>query len=97
MIKREWPQQWPDMLKEMETLTTFGACIIFMLISTRTLPELLLTRSCCNSVVLLSLYCVRFMSRIPSFSGHTDGAGDADSAATGRGRDHVPDSAPAAS
>ncbi|KAK3523336.1 hypothetical protein QTP86_029488 [Hemibagrus guttatus] len=24
MIKREWPQQWPDMLKEMETLTTFG-------------------------------------------------------------------------
>ncbi|XP_026880783.1 exportin-5 isoform X2 [Electrophorus electricus] len=24
MIKREWPQHWPDMLKEMETLTSFG-------------------------------------------------------------------------
>ncbi|XP_028845931.1 exportin-5 isoform X1 [Denticeps clupeoides] len=24
MIKREWPQQWPDMLKEMETLTSLG-------------------------------------------------------------------------
>ncbi|TSP25427.1 Exportin-5 [Bagarius yarrelli] len=24
MIKREWPQQWPDMLKEMEALTTMG-------------------------------------------------------------------------
>uniref|UniRef100_A0A8B9JMA1 Exportin 5 n=1 Tax=Astyanax mexicanus TaxID=7994 RepID=A0A8B9JMA1_ASTMX len=24
MIKREWPQQWPDMLTEMETLTSYG-------------------------------------------------------------------------
>lgn len=24
MIKREWPQQWPDMLKEMEALTALG-------------------------------------------------------------------------
>ncbi|XP_041920713.1 exportin-5 [Alosa sapidissima] len=24
MIKREWPQNWPDMLKELETLTTLG-------------------------------------------------------------------------
>ncbi|XP_076867648.1 exportin-5 [Brachyhypopomus gauderio] len=24
MIKREWPQHWPDMLKEMDTLTSFG-------------------------------------------------------------------------
>lgn len=24
MIKREWPQQWPDMLKEMEVLTSQG-------------------------------------------------------------------------
>ncbi|KAM4607212.1 exportin-5 [Polymixia lowei] len=24
MIKREWPQHWPDMLKEMETLTSLG-------------------------------------------------------------------------
>lgn len=24
MIKREWPQHWPDMLKEMETLTSQG-------------------------------------------------------------------------
>ncbi|KAM6956508.1 exportin-5 [Aplochiton taeniatus] len=24
MIKREWPQHWPDMLKEMETLTSMG-------------------------------------------------------------------------
>lgn len=24
MIKREWPQHWPDMLKEMETLTKQG-------------------------------------------------------------------------
>ncbi|XP_072526309.1 exportin-5 [Salminus brasiliensis] len=24
MIKREWPQHWPDMLKEMETLTSYG-------------------------------------------------------------------------
>ncbi|XP_030627433.1 exportin-5 [Chanos chanos] len=24
MIKREWPQHWPDMLKEMEALTTLG-------------------------------------------------------------------------
>lgn len=30
MIKREWPQQWPDMLKEMETLTTFGVCGIYL-------------------------------------------------------------------
>ncbi|KAJ3610775.1 hypothetical protein NHX12_022866 [Muraenolepis orangiensis] len=26
MIKREWPQQWPDMLKEMEALTSLGEC-----------------------------------------------------------------------
>lgn len=24
MIKREWPQHWPDMLKEMEALTSQG-------------------------------------------------------------------------
>ncbi|MEQ2277490.1 Exportin-5, partial [Xenotaenia resolanae] len=24
MIKREWPQHWPDMLKEMETLSSHG-------------------------------------------------------------------------
>lgn len=24
MIKREWPQNWPDMLKEMEALTSHG-------------------------------------------------------------------------
>lgn len=24
MIKREWPQHWPDMLKEMEVLTSQG-------------------------------------------------------------------------
>lgn len=24
MIKREWPQHWPDMLKEMESLTSQG-------------------------------------------------------------------------
>ncbi|XP_071371966.1 exportin-5-like, partial [Centroberyx affinis] len=24
MIKREWPQHWPDMLEEMETLTSLG-------------------------------------------------------------------------
>lgn len=24
MIKREWPQHWPDMLKEMEALTSLG-------------------------------------------------------------------------
>lgn len=24
MIKREWPQHWPDMMKEMEALTSEG-------------------------------------------------------------------------
>lgn len=24
MIKREWPQQWPDMLNEMDKLTAMG-------------------------------------------------------------------------
>lgn len=24
MVKREWPQHWPDMLKEMEALTAMG-------------------------------------------------------------------------
>ena len=29
MIKREWPQHWPDMLKEMETLTSQGVSFLF--------------------------------------------------------------------
>lgn len=29
MIKREWPQHWPDMLKEMEALTAIGVSQAF--------------------------------------------------------------------
>lgn len=39
---------------------------------------------------------VPFLLFTLSCSGHADGAGDADSAASGRGRDYVPDSSPAA-
>lgn len=30
MIKREWPQHWPDMLNEMETLTSYGVCKVML-------------------------------------------------------------------
>ena len=29
MIKREWPQHWPDMLKEMEALTSQGVGYLY--------------------------------------------------------------------
>lgn len=29
MIKREWPQHWPDMLKEMEVLTSQGVSNLY--------------------------------------------------------------------
>lgn len=111
MIKREWPQQWPDMLKEMEVLTSQGVRNLYDVFFTISLimgssgyrgDGFILQYLLCLPkqhlfclFILLVLYKM-FISRDAPSTGNTDRTGDADLVTAGRGRDLLPDVAGAA-
>lgn len=96
MIKREWPQHWPDMLKEMDVLTTQGvsksyyaASDLFLLPAIYCKHNILLHMQ--RRSIGLDICCFIVNIFFCPLTGGTDRAGDADPVTARRGCDHFPD------